>query len=222
MPETKIHRVVIADDHPIFRAGMRSVLSELSGYEICAEAGNGKSCTTILEIDHPDILIMDLAMPEMDGFQVLSWIARRQYKIASIILSMHCSANYAKKAKSLGARAFVAKEDAAGELEHALKTPPGLFYLSSSVGGSRVQPVDMGTNKSDPQDVQFTNAERRILGLVGKSWTSKQIAQELGVSHRTVQTHRQNIAQKLGLKGPNSLLEYAILHGDFHSGGSEA
>ncbi len=204
-------RVILADDHPIFRAGLRMILEEQGGYEIIAEAGNGESCISTMEILAPDIAILDLAMPGIDGYEVLAWMGANAPATMGIILSMHSSRNYAMRAKDLGARAFIAKEDAGQELHNALQTPKGVFYLSASVGknGQLVEPSDNAEDERDKLDT-LTPAEMRVFELVGRSFTSRQIGDELGVSHRTVQTHRQRIVQKLGLNGANSLLEFAI------------
>lgn len=204
-------RVLIADDHPVFRAGLRQIIED-EGYEVIAEAGNGNSCITNLEIIKPDIVTLDLALPDIDGYDVLKWIKANAPSTITIIISMHSSHAFASRAKELGARAFVAKEDAAAEINKAFLTPSGTFYLSSSVGGGST-PVAEPEIKSKPQNSKLetlTPAEHRVFDLVGQSLTSRQIGEQLGLSYRTVQTHRQHINQKLGLQGSNTLLEFAI------------
>lgn len=204
--------ILIADDHPIFRAGLRQIIED-EGYRVVAEAGDGKSCISSAEITKPDVVILDLAMPVMDGYEVLRWLDGNLPNTIAIIVSMHSSKAYAKKAKELGARAFVAKEDAASEIQNALITPAGVFYLSASVGGNRkpapelTDPLPSSTNLDS-----LTVAERRIFELVGRSLTSHQIATRLNVSHRTVQTHRSNISRKLEVTGHNGLYDLAITH----------
>ncbi len=207
-------KVVLADDHPIFRAGLRQILEEDARFEIVAETGNGDSCITILEMLKPEIVILDLAMPGIDGYGVLKWIRTHAPGMVGVILSMHSSRNFATKAKELGARAFVAKEDAGQELQNALMTPVGVFYMSASVGGQRAPVVKVDDEAIESKDLikQLTPREHSIFNLVGDNLTSRQIGLELGVSHRTVQTHRQKIVSKLGLSGPNQLLEFAIRH----------
>ena len=208
-------KVVLADDHPIYRAGLRQILEEEGGYEIVAEAGNGASCVAILKMLNPEIVILDLAMPEIDGYGVLEWMQVNLPTAVSVILSMHSSQGYATKAKMLGARAFIAKEDAAQELHNALITPPGVFYLSASVGRSNIQIEQPGELNPAIELIEtLTPAESNILTMVGQSMTSRQIGEKLNLSHRTVQTHRQHIVQKLELHGSNSLLEFAIRHRD--------
>ena len=204
--------ILIADDHPIFRAGLRQIVED-EGYRVIAEAGDGKTCISSAEITKPDIVILDLAMPGMDGYAVLGWLRKNLPKTISIVVSMHSSNAYAKKAKELGARAFVAKEDAASEIHRAFTTPKGVFYLSASVGGDKRVVPELGVSGSKEVLLDaLTDAEKRIFELVGQSLTSHQIAKKLNVSHRTVQTHRTNICQKLEVAGYNKLYELALLH----------
>ncbi|MEM7303203.1 MAG: response regulator transcription factor [Pseudomonadota bacterium] len=203
---------LIADDHPIFRAGLRQIVEE-AGYQVVAEAGDGKTCISSCEITDPDVVVLDLAMPGMDGYAVLEQLRKSHRDTTIVVVSMHSSKAYANRAKELGARAFVAKEDAAAEIQHALATPAGVFYISASVGGERTPTPDLTSRESaiDKLDC-LTKTERRIFELVGDSMTSRSIAEHLGLSHRTVQTHRTNISRKLEVSGPNRLLEMAILH----------
>ncbi len=203
--------VIIADDHPIFRAGLRQIVED-EGYRVVAEASDGMTCTSSAEITHPDIVILDLAMPGMDGYDVLAWLRKNQPDAIAVVVSMHSSKVFAQKAKELGARAFVAKEDAASEIYNALTTPAGVFYLSASVGGDKqMAPEISDTESIDIKLLALTKAERRIFEMVGQSLTNHKIAERLNVSHRTVQTHRTNISKKLDLTGHNRLYELAIL-----------
>lgn len=203
---------LIADDHPIFRAGLRQIVEE-AGYQIVAEAGDGATCISSCDITNPDVVVLDLAMPSMDGYAVLERLNKSHQDTIVVVVSMHSSKAYATRAKELGARAFVAKEDAASEIQHALATPSGVFYISASVGGDRMPNPELAS-RNDHFDKfhSLTRTELKVFELVGKSMTSRQIADQLGLSHRTIQTHRANISRKLGVSGPNKLLELAIRH----------
>ena len=183
-----------------------------------AESGDGNSCIAVLEVTKPDLVVLDLAMPGMDGYGVLDWLRENLPHVVAIIISMHSSRGFADRAKELGARAFIAKEDAANELHNALLTPKGVFYLSASVGGSGAQVREPGTgdnHRSDHKNLEcLTRAEQKVFELVGQSLTSRQIGEKLNLSYRTVQTHRQHINQKLELSGPNSLLQFALRYND--------
>ena len=207
-------KILLADDHPIFRAGLRQFLEEDGQNEIIAETGNGKSCISLLEMLNPDVVVLDLAMPEIDGYGVLKWMKTNTPNIVGIIVSMHSSLEFAQKAKELGARAFVAKEDAGQELQNAMITPKGVFYISASVdhGATNKNLVDASSAHDVQRLKQLTPSEQKIFQLVAKNLTSRQIGEKLGLSHRTIQTHRQKMVQKLELSGSNQLLEFAIRH----------
>ncbi len=215
-----VRKVLIADDHPIFRAGLRQLVEEEKGYEVIAEAGDGSACIAVLEIIKPDLVVLDLAMPGIDGYGVLNWIKENAPDVIAIIISMHSSRGFATKAKELGARAFIAKEDSANELHNAFLTPKGVFYLSASVGGSGSQIIEPGSGNLQVESAMklesLTPAEFKVFELVGQSLTSRQIGEKLHLSYRTVQTHRQRINQKLDLSGPNSLLQFALRHYGVH------
>lgn len=203
-------KAIIADDHPIFRAGLRHIV-EAAGIQVVAEAGDGESCISSAQICEPDIVIVDLAMPGMDGYQTISWLSKTLPKTLCVVVSMHSSMAFAKKAKEAGARAFVAKEDASNEILNALQTPQGVFYLSASVGREKSCNPDVAIENRQQTDIHLlTPAERTVLQLVSQSLSSRQIGEKLGISHRTVQTHRQRISEKLGIRGPNSLLKFAL------------
>ena len=201
--------VILADDHPVFRIGIREVVSSMPGYTVVGEAGNGRTCVTMIETLQPDLAVIDLAMPELDGYGVLQHLQRVGSRTGAIIVSMHSSNRFAQRARELGARAFIAKEDAAIELANGLEVPEGGFYLSSSVGGVSASLQPPGDEAAALIDA-LTPAERRVFELVGQSLTSREIGEQLNLSHRTVQTHRQNMALKLGLSGPNKLFELAV------------
>lgn len=205
--------ILLADDHPIFRAGVRRTIEEWGPCEVVAEAGDGETCIMEIERLRPDILIADLAMPKRDGLAVLDWVAGNRPETACVVLSMHTDRAFVRQAEEKGARAFIAKEDAAGELIAALDALDGPFYLSRSAGG-RGTPVErLRADMGDLAKIgSLTPAEREILRLVSDSLTSKAIADRLGISYRTVQNHRQHIVSKLGLKGANKLLEFAVRH----------
>ena len=209
-----LKKVLIADDHPIFRAGLRQIVEELDGFEVAAEAGDGNSCITCLEIIQPDIVVLDLAMPGTDGYGVLEWLKTNMPQVVAVIISMHSSSGFAAKARVLGARAFVAKEDASAELHNALVTPKSIFYLSASVGDKPLMASQPVIESDDDAKIiskleLLTPAERNVFDLVGLALTSRQIGEQLSLSFRTIQTHRQHINQKLNISGPNALLQYA-------------
>lgn len=211
VPEGSPVEVIVADDHPLFRSGVVSCLSADTSLKIVAEASDGEACIAKLELFRPHILIADLSMPRIDGFGLLAWAQHNQPDLDTYVLSMHTELAYVQKAKELGANGFLAKEDAQSELLNAVRQDSGLFYTSESIGR------EMHDYLSAPQNEALTHAlrnvskaEKKVLDLLTSSHTSREIAEKLNLSTRTVEAHRSSLAEKLGARGPNKLLELAI------------
>ena len=206
--------VLLADDHPIFRAGLRHIIETDPEFSIVAEVGDGDACIAQANILKPNIIVTDLSMPGKNGFEISSWAANNLPDTRTIIVSMHSSKDYIQQGIESGAYAFIAKEDTSNDLLAAIKSS-GPFTMSASAGTKTVQPgSDLAFDIQ--QNVQrLTKSERIVLQLIAQGDTSPKIAQKLGSSPRTVQTHRQNMATKLDLKGPNSLIGFAIKNRQF-------
>jgi DNA-binding NarL/FixJ family response regulator len=205
--------VLIADDHPIFRSGLRKVIEESRSYRIVGEASDGETCIAQIEILKPDVVVVDLNMPKRNGFEVATWVRENLPTCHTVIISMHSGKDFAQQAKTIGACAFVAKEDTDSELLRALEmTGSAEFFMSSSSGRTEMQAGFGAASAGRARELLsgLTGAERKVLRLVAQSLTSREIAEDLGIGERTVHTHRQNICEKLELKGPNSLLQFAI------------
>ncbi|MEZ5694486.1 MAG: response regulator transcription factor [Altererythrobacter sp.] len=201
--------VILADDHPAFLDGLRQYLDTLEGYALVAVAQDGAECLELLRMHRPDWAIIDLAMPSCSGFDVLRAALEEGIETRILVMSMYADDAYARKACDAGASGFVAKEDAIAELARALAAGRDTFYTSPSVGRPTIAPID--SDARDGLDL-LTPAERRILLMLGQGSTSREIAEAMGISPRTVQKHRQNMADKLDLHGPNRLLEFAVRH----------
>ncbi len=210
---TVVKTAVVCDDHPLFRSGVVNCLTENPRINIVGEASDGEACIAKLGLFKPDILIIDLSMPVLDGFQVLKWVTENQPKMRVFILSMHADLSFVKKAMALGASGFVAKEDAQSELLAAIESAPGQFYTSESVGRPPRDYMPEFTVGDLANNLRLVSAaEMKVLSLLTRSLTSREIADKLNLSVRTVQAHRVNIANKLKVKGPNKLLDLAIRH----------
>lgn len=216
MTRTTETTVLLADDHPVFRLGLRQVIEAAGGYRVIAETGDGRSALAQVGLLEPDFAILDLNMPVLDGFALLEILTERSLRTRPLIVSMYAETGYARKARALGAIGFVAKEDAAHEIARALTVAEGEFYMSESVGAPTAAPLRAGASGEDTLlDLDsLTSAERRVMQLLSNGKTSKEIGLDLEVSPRTVHAHRRNIARKLGVTGPNRLLEIAIRHRD--------
>ncbi|MCO5120805.1 MAG: response regulator transcription factor [Burkholderiaceae bacterium] len=193
--------------------GLRTALLDESSVEVVGETADGASCIERLRNSPVDVLLLDITLPVVDGYAVLAWVAGHQPALHSIVLSMHSDLAFADRARALGARGFIAKEDALSEIHAALAHPADRFYASASVRElARRRPADPVGNGAGI--LALTPTERRIMALLAESLTSREIAARLGTSFRTIQTHRSNIVEKLELHGANRLMELAIRYRD--------
>ncbi|MGE0321059.1 MAG: response regulator [Polyangiaceae bacterium] len=208
MSEPKPTRVLIADDHPIFRRGLREVLEEDVGFRVVAEAQDGVEALRALRELRPDIAVLDIAMPECDGLEVLT--ESQGWPDAPRVVLLSVFDKYVERAFELGASGYVLKEDAELELVQCLvAVASGERYVSSTLiesAGPQGQ-----SDAPHPLD-QLTETERRVLKLLAEFKTSREIAELLSVSFRTVQNHRASAVRKLGLGGAQALLRYAAAH----------
>lgn len=205
--------LVIADNHPLFRNGVRQIIDESGLFHVVAEVGDGETCLQQVLDLRPESLILDLNLPGRTGFEIAAELHRHGVMCRIIILSMHSSEEFVTHAREIGCQGFVAKEDAGQELIEIL-THQGLDFVTSSSAGSGEKPLDIeatGIEGDTQLDLgRLTPAELRILNAVGASLTSQQIGDLHGISERTVHSHRQNICKKFDLIGPNSLIKFAI------------
>lgn len=204
--------VIVCDDHPILRNGVVYCLNEIEGITVIAQASDVPSAKAKMEIYTPDILVTDLSMPGESGFELLQWARKTMPKTVVIILSMHTELAFIRRAKELGAVGFLAKEDAETELVEAVAHTGAGFYTSQSIGRSIQNELpELDLSELEDEALKYVSAaEMRVLQLLAISMTNKAIANDLNISPRTVEAHRQRIAKKLDLKGPNKLMEFAI------------
>lgn len=203
---------VIADDHPIFRQGVRSILEKVDDLKVVAEAEYGECALNQVRIFKPDVLLLDLAMPGMDGISVLETARAEFPQLLIIIVTSYKDKAYLDKALELGANGFVLKDDAGENLINCLRMVlSGEIYVSP-IFGTPDPKLPLSDESGEDNLSQLTRAECKVLMLVARYLTSKEIAAELNISHRTVQNHRSNISQKLGIKGIHQLANFAHQH----------
>lgn len=205
--------ILIVDDHPLLRRGVRDVIAENPRFRIVGEASDGADAIRQVSGLKPDIAIIDVDMPRVSGLELLRHLRQLPSPIKAVILTMYKEEDVFNTAMDLGAKAFVVKENAANDIMAALeKVTHGETYLSPAM-------FEAGQRRSDrvqelilnkPQIETLTPSERRILKLIGEDYTSKEIADFLKLSVRTVDNHRQNICRKLNLHGTHSLLKFAF------------
>jgi len=204
--------LLIADDHPIFRQGMKQILESVSWLRIVAEAESGDSALTQIKYLKPDMVILDIAMPGMDGLEVLEKLRQEHPDMIAIIVTSYNENAYLERALELGARAYIVKDGAAENLVHCLETlRRGDIYISPSLGSRTPKLPKLDATQSGSLDA-LTDMERIILSKVAQFQTSKEIARDLDVSFRTVQNHRAHICTKLDLKGSHQLMSFARDH----------
>jgi len=203
---------LIADDHPIFRQGMKQILAAIPWLRIVAEAESGESALAQIEYLKPDIAILDIAMPGMDGLTVLEKARKIQPTLIAIIVTSYDDSAYMERALELGASAYVLKDGASECMQLCLDAVNrGEVFISPSLGRPAPQLPDLNSADSQALDI-LTEMERVVLSKVAEFKTSKEIAAELNISFRTVQNHRANISAKLDLRGSHQLVSFARKH----------
>lgn len=191
-------RVVVADDHPIFVRGLVTILSE-EGFDVVGQAGDGRALIELLKKERPEVAIVDVGMPVLDGIGVLRRAREEGISVPIVILSLHDERAMVQAALGLGARGYVLKDNAADEVVSALR--------AILAGGTWTSP---GASGGGSPLAKLSQAELRVLGLLAENMTSPKIAERLGLSVRTVQNHRAHICEKLSLTGNNRLLQVAL------------
>jgi DNA-binding NarL/FixJ family response regulator len=205
--------VVIADDHPLFRKGLRQSIEEDPSFTILGEASDGATALRLIEERMPDVAVLDIDMPGMRGLQVAKLVKEKNLFVAVIILTVYKEEDMFNEAMDAGVRGYVMKETAVIDLLEAMKTVSmGEYFFSPSLAGYLVSRSQRVKNllMRKPSIAALTPAERRILKLIALNKTSKEIADDLSISYRTVETHRTNIATKLNIHGSHSLLKFAL------------
>lgn len=210
--------VVIADDHAVVRAGLARVIELQPGLRVVAQAHDGEECWQQVIAHHPDVVVLDISMPSVDGFEVLSRAARAEMGCRFILLTQHESTDYWQKAQALGAMGYVHKAAALAEIVQAIESVlHGDTYVSRA--GDPQAPRDEGKGPWLSNELQHTLAkltatEKTVLKYLAQNLTSREIASSLHVSYRTVQNHRANICNKLRMRGNNRLLQFALEYRD--------
>jgi DNA-binding NarL/FixJ family response regulator len=210
---TQTITLVIADDHPLFRTGLREVIHSDPTLRILGEAEDGEAALLQIREHAPAVAILDIDMPVMGGLSVARELQRQQSDVDIVFLTMHKEADLFDEAMDLGARAYVLKDSAVNDILNAIHTvADGRYYISPAISdyllrrSARVEKL----LRHAPSLADLTPAEIRVLKLIAGSKTSKEIAEMLSISHKTVENHRTSIASKLHLRGSHSLLKFAL------------
>jgi len=211
--------VFLADDHKLVRNGLRRIVEENPDYIVCGETGDGLQLAREIRSQKPDLLLLDISMPNLRGIEAIAKIRRVSKKIKILVVTMHKNEEYVCECLLNGAHGYMLKDDADAELMEAIKTVlEGQFYVSRSFSNELIEKLIKGHNKrtGKRQNTVFrelTNREREVLTLLAEGNSNKKTATILGISVRTVEHHRLRIMQKLKLKNTSDLIKYAIKTG---------
>ncbi len=203
--------MLIADDHGLVRAGIRALLEKQSSVEVVDEASNGREALRLVKQYQPDVVLMDIAMPELNGLEALRQLAKDFPKVRCIILSMHSDEEHVWQALQAGAAGYLVKGGSLAELELAISSvAQGETYLSPGVSGPVIKEYVRRTSHGGDVADSLTPRQREILQLIAEGKTTKQIALILSISAKTVESHRSQLMKRLGVQDIASLVRHAL------------
>ena len=209
-------RIVLADDHTVMRTGLRLLLERQPNLKVVGEAADGRQAVALTETANADVVIMDIAMPNMNGIEAARQIMSRNPRTAIAILSMHSDESYVIRALKAGARAYLLKDSAEADLLAAVRAlSDGKSFFSPAISKILVEDYMRQLERHGVEDTYelLTNREREILQLLAEGKTNKEVAAMLNLSLYTVETHRTHILQKLNLHNVPELILYAVRKG---------
>lgn len=203
-------QVLLADDHPIVREGFRALLTQ-EGFRVVGEASNGHEAVRLARALHPDVAVLDLSMPLLNGLEAAKAILQTSPGTRTILVTMYTEDCYVLEAMRVGVRGYVVKQQAVKDLVTAIReVAGGAIYLSPSISQAVVQAY---LDKTDLPPDPLSSRERQVLQLVAEGKTTKEIAQLLGISVKTAESHRTHIMEKLNIHETAGLVRYAIRRG---------
>ena len=212
---TETKQLVLADDHHVVRRGLRALLEARADFTVIGEAGDGLEAAELVERLQPDVLVLDLMMPSLNGLEVTRRVRRRSPHTRVVILSMYADEAYVVEALRAGAEAYVLKESTSDELVQAIQeAAAGRRYLSSPLSQRAIQAYVERAEAAplDPYET-LTSREREVLQLAAEGHANAEIAARLSISPRTVETHRTHLMRKLGLHTQAEMIRYALRKG---------
>jgi DNA-binding NarL/FixJ family response regulator len=212
-------KIIIADDHGVVRQGLRALLKSDPEFSVVAEASDGLAAIEAVEKSRPDLLILDISMPGMNGLEVITHVRRISPKTQVLVMSMHDAEPYIFEALKNGAKGYVLKGDELTLVARAAReVAAGRLFLSPSLSEKIVSSYirthgDVSELTGSLQRDKLTLREKEVVRLVSQGKTSSQVGEQLSISTRTVEKHRSNIMMKLGFKSQSELIRYAIKNG---------
>jgi DNA-binding NarL/FixJ family response regulator len=212
----KAVRILLADDHTVVRKGLRLLLESVPEFQVIADAANGRDAAALAEQHRPDVVVMDVAMPILNGIEAARQITAKQPSTAIVFLSMHGDESYVLRALKAGARAYLLKDSAEYDLIQAVKAvSEGKAFFSPAISKMLVEDYMRQLQERGVEDSfeLLTTREREVMQLLAEGKNNKEVASLLNLSLYTVETHRSNIFQKLNLHSQAELILYAIRKG---------
>lgn len=209
-------RILLADDHTVIRKGLRLLLESQPEFKVVAEASDGREAVEIAEAQNPNVVVMDVAMPNLNGIEAARQISAKQPQTAIVFLSMHSDESYVLRALKAGARGYLLKDSAEHDLINAIKAvSEGKAFFSPIISKMLVEDYMRQMQEREVEDSYelLTTREREILQLLAEGKTNKEVASVLNLSLYTVETHRSNLLQKLNLHSVPELILYAVRKG---------
>lgn len=206
--------IVLVDDHPVVRKGLKLSIEEDARMKVVAEAGDGEAALGLIKKLNPQLALLDIDMPKLGGLGVAREVIRLGLKTKIIFLSFHRDEDFFRAAIDIGGRGYLLKDSAMDEIVTAINTViAGQVYMSSAIALQLLQSSGAaGDTRNGSLIGDLTPSERRILLLIADGLSSKEIGTELSIHYRTVENHRTNICRKLGIEGANALLRFAVQH----------
>jgi two-component system, NarL family, response regulator DegU len=207
--------IIIADDHPVFRKGLRQIIETDAALKVLAEAEDGETALELIEQLNPDVALLDVDMPRLDGVEIARAIREKHLSVKVVFLTMHKDEDVFNEAMDAGARGYVLKDSAVTDIIQSIRAAAeGRHFISPQLSSYLLNRSALAASlvKQKPRLDDLTATERRILKLIADNKTSREIAGELFVSIRTIENHRANICTKLELHGAHALLKFALEH----------
>jgi len=206
-------KILLCDDHKIFREGLKNLIAPLKAFRVVGEAADGAEAVELAARLHPDVVVMDISMPVLNGIVATRRILAADKKARVVTLSMHSEKRYVLEALRAGAKAYLLKESAFEELAAAVRSVyAGKTYLDPSVASSVVEGC-LASGVAEPRHSNLSEREKEVLQLIAEGKTTKQLALLLKVSVKTVETHRNRLMEKLGIHSVAGLTKYALREG---------
>ena len=215
-PKSEIIRVLLAEDHTIVREGLRSLMDGEAGIEVIGEANDGREAVEKVRQLRPDVVVMDIAMPGLNGLEATRQIRKRFPETQVLILTMHTNEEYVFQILRAGASGYVVKQAASEELIAGIRAVGrGDSFLSPSISGKVIEEYVRQAEAMEEKDRydKLTDREREVLQLIAEGHANREIAELLHISVKTVETHRANLMDKLGIRGTAGLTRYAVRKG---------